>query len=95
MMSECDVLSYSYITSTTGNREKVAQYITDFSLGTSARTLVYQPWREASYDIVASAPYKMVNEKYMCPYCGTTFIATEGGFVPECKNCGGTLRLEE
>lgn len=61
----------------------------------------------ANKDIVVELPYQVddtvtairtvpvLNEKYVCPYCGTVYYVTDGGFVPGCQNCGGTLRFEE
>ena len=45
--------------------------------------------------ITATRTLPVINEKYVCPYCGTVYYATDGGFVPGCQNCGGTLRFEE
>lgn len=45
--------------------------------------------------VTASRTLPALNEKYVCPYCGTTYYVTDGGFVPGCQNCGGTLRIEE
>ena len=28
---------------------------------------------------------------YVCPYCGTNYIADSSGFIPNCKNCGATM----
>lgn len=45
--------------------------------------------------VVATRTRPVLNEKYVCPYCGTVYYVTDGGFVPGCQNCGGTLRFEE
>lgn len=31
------------------------------------------------------------NKEYICNYCGTRYIDTQGGFIPNCKNCGAKL----
>ena len=31
------------------------------------------------------------NKEYICNYCGTRYVDTQGGFIPNCKNCGAKL----
>ena len=57
-----------------------------------------------SYDVtVASIPYTTVvdtvsniesseNILFICPYCGTHYIARDPGFIPNCYNCGAIMR---
>jgi len=45
--------------------------------------------------VVATRTQPILSEKYVCPYCGTVYYVTDGGFVPGCQNCGGTLGIEE
>ena len=32
--------------------------------------------------------------KFICPRCGTYFIARDLGFIPNCNNCGSVMRKE-
>ena len=38
---------------------------------------------------------KIKSATYVCPYCGTHYIADTAGFIPNCKNCGATMEKEE
>lgn len=45
--------------------------------------------------ITTSAPHRPTT-LYKCKCCGTEYIADSAGFVPNCKNCGGTMeRINE
>lgn len=33
-------------------------------------------------------------DTYICPCCGTTYIAGGSGFIPNCTNCGARLEKE-
>lgn len=33
-------------------------------------------------------------KSFLCPYCGTHYIARDPGFVPNCHNCGAIMRCE-
>ena len=87
-MSECDTLGFVYV-DLKENEEAIRA-----ALGKGPLTIL--PYSHSDFTVYDNrAPWNPISKKYMCPYCGTAFIATEGGFIPECKNCGGTLRLEE
>lgn len=30
---------------------------------------------------------------FVCPYCGTHFLARDPGFIPNCHNCNGVMRI--
>ena len=36
----------------------------------------------------------LINKTFVCPCCGTTYIADKAGFVPKCENCGATMQEE-
>ena len=36
-------------------------------------------------------PSREENKEYICNYCGTRYIDIQGGFIPNCKNCGAKL----
>lgn len=96
MMSELDTLGFVYI-DLKKNEEAIRAACGEgpITIGlSSANTVTSLPYSHNDFVVYDKAPWNPISEKYMCPYCGTTFIATEGGFIPECKNCGGTLRLE-
>ena len=33
------------------------------------------------------------NVLFVCPYCGTHFLARDPGFIPNCHNCNGVMRM--
>ena len=41
-----------------------------------------------------TAPYNPICETFICPCCGTTYIANRAGFIPNCTNCGSTMKKE-
>ena len=87
MMTESDIFGFNYVDSK--ERERAIKALCYSKGPITISSASYNDF--VVYDRVSQSP---ISEKYMCPYCGTTFIATEGGFIPECKNCGGTLRKE-
>ena len=98
-MSEQDILGLSYSnyyhTQKLTFEELLSGYrgITTATSTAVTDNLVYRP---IQCDTIITGTFsKSLNEKYVCPFCGTVYIATDGGFVPECKNCGGAMRLEE
>ena len=88
MMTESDILGFNYVDLKENEKTIKALCYSEGPITISSTS--YNDF--VVYDRVSRNP---ISEKYMCPYCGTTFIATEGGFIPECKNCGGTLRRED
>lgn len=36
----------------------------------------------------------LINKTFVCPCCGTTYIADKAGFIPKCENCGATMQEE-
>lgn len=48
-------------------------------------------------DTLLTARYPSVSpetKSFLCPYCGTHYIARDPGFVPNCHNCGAIMRCE-
>lgn len=47
---------------------------------------------ETTFTYSYCTPYpKKENKEYICNYCGTRYVDTQGGFIPNCKNCGAKL----
>ena len=44
--------------------------------------------------LYSTAPYNPICETFVCPCCGTHYIADSAGFIPNCKNCGSTMVKE-
>lgn len=89
MMIESDILGFTYVDSKESERTIKALCYSEGPITIGSSSASYNDF--VVYDRISRKP---ISEKYVCPYCGTTFIATEGGFIPECKNCGGVLRRE-
>ena len=100
-MSEQDILGLSYTSDYYTQKKTMEQIILDNSgitIGSSSfkNGVISIPYELPQFDVITTGTFpKPLNEKYVCPFCGTVYIATDGGFIPECKNCGGTMRLEE
>lgn len=98
-MSEQDIVGLSYNSYCT-QKKTIEQIILDnegITIGSSSfkNGLISIPYELPQFDVITTGTLPKYNEKYVCPFCGTVYIATDGGFIPECKNCGGTMRLEE
>lgn len=98
-MSGQDILGLSYSDYYTQNKT-IEQVILDnggITIGASSfkNGVISIPYGTLQCDVITTGRFPKYNEKYVCPFCGTVYIATDGGFIPECKNCGGTMRLEE
>ena len=47
-----------------------------------------------AYDREALWKPELINRTFVCPCCGTTYIADKAGFIPKCENCGATMQEE-
>ena len=47
----------------------------------------------ASPTLYANAPTVVESKVFMCPCCGTHYIARDPGFVPNCHNCGAVMKI--
>lgn len=47
-----------------------------------------------AYDREALWKPEVINKTFVCPCCGTTYIADKAGFIPKCENCGATMQEE-
>lgn len=79
-------------------------YTTSTSTSTSTSPIVSETIATSPYYVYSTLPAettitysycipspKKENKEYICNYCGTRYIDTQGGFIPNCKNCGAKL----
>ena len=66
--------------------------------GEIEQTFLYEPLgltiSPIAYDREALWKPELINRTFVCPCCGTTYIADKAGFIPKCENCGATMQEE-